>query len=90
MTLHRADRQPEGIRDLRVTELVVERQLHHAPRHRLEAFESEHAEWEGFKRRLVLPGVASHLKAFDSVMHGPAEVPRRLDSIAPSPTPSLV
>lgn len=58
--------------------------------YRLEAFESEHDEWEGFKRRLVLPGVASHLKAFESVMHGPAEVPRRLDSIAPSPTPSLV
>jgi hypothetical protein len=58
--------------------------------YKLEAFESEHHEWEGFKHRLVLPGVASHLKAFESVMHGPAEVPRRLDSIAPSPTPSLV
>lgn len=56
----------------------------------LDAFESDHAEWEGFKRRLVLPGVASHLKAFDSMMHGPHEVPRRIDSIAPSPTPSLV
>jgi hypothetical protein len=58
--------------------------------YKLEAFESEHEEWEGFKRRLVLPGVASALKAFDSLMHGPAEVPRRVDSIAPSTAPSLV
>jgi hypothetical protein len=58
--------------------------------YKLDAFESEHEEWEGFKRRLVLPGVASHLKAFDSVMHGPADVPRRIDSIAPRPAPSLI
>lgn len=54
--------------------------------YRLEAFESQHPEWQSFRSRLVLPGVASHVRSFETTMRAPLEVPRRLDSIAPAPS----
>lgn len=54
--------------------------------YRLETFESEHPEWQSFRSRLVLPGVASHVRSFESTVRAPVEVPRRIDSIAPAPS----
>lgn|GEM_PF-6820263 len=56
--------------------------------YRLESFSSEHPDWQSFASGLVLPGVASQLKSFDTAVRAPLALPRRLDSIAP--TPSLV
>jgi hypothetical protein len=56
--------------------------------YRLESFASDHPDWQSFASGLVLPGVASYLKSFDTSVRSPFAVPRRLDSIAP--TPSLV
>ena len=58
--------------------------------YRLDAFEAEHPEWESFRKRLVLPGVASLVRSFESTVRAPIEVTRRLDTIAPAPAPSLV
>jgi hypothetical protein len=58
--------------------------------YRLEGFESEHPEWQSFASRLVLPGVASLVRSFDSTVRAPLEMTRRLESIAPAPAPSLV
>lgn len=58
--------------------------------YRLEAFESEQAEWQSFRRRLVLPGVASLVRSFQTNVRAPVEVTRRIESIAPAPAPSLV
>ena len=58
--------------------------------YRLEGFESEHPEWQSFRRRLVLPGVASLVRSFDTTVRAPLEMARRLESIAPAPAPSLV
>lgn len=55
--------------------------------YKLEHFESEHEGWESFQRALVLPGVATHLKNFQTTMRAGIEFPRRLDSIAPAPMP---
>lgn len=54
--------------------------------YRLEAFSSEHPEWQSFRSRLVLPGVASHVRSFEATMRAPLEVPRRLESIHPAPS----
>jgi hypothetical protein len=54
--------------------------------YRLESFSSEQPEWESFKSALVLPGVASHIKSFETTLRAPLFVPRRLDSIAPAPS----
>jgi hypothetical protein len=54
--------------------------------YRLETFESEHPEWQSFQSRLVLPGVASHVRSFETVMRAPLEVPRRIESIHPAPS----
>jgi hypothetical protein len=54
--------------------------------YRLEHFDSDQPEWESFKSGLVLPGLATHIKAFDTALHAPFELPRRLDSIAPQPS----
>lgn len=54
--------------------------------YRLEAFESEHPEWQSFRSRLVLPGVASHVRSFETTVRAPMHVTRRLDSIAPAPS----
>jgi hypothetical protein len=54
--------------------------------YRIESFESEHPEWESFQSGLVLPGIASHLRSFETTLRAPIEVPRRLDSIAPAPS----
>ncbi|MFT3922939.1 MAG: hypothetical protein QM778_10425 [Myxococcales bacterium] len=56
--------------------------------YRLESFHSDHPDWQSFASGLVLPGVASHLKSFNTALRAPLALPRRLDSIAP--TPSLV
>jgi len=56
--------------------------------YRLDAFESAKPEWQSFRSRLVLPGVASLVRSFESTLRAPLEVPRRLESI--HPTPSLV
>jgi hypothetical protein len=56
--------------------------------YRLESFSSGHPDWQSFASGLVLPGVASYLKSFDTSVKSPFAVSRRLDSIAP--TPSLV
>jgi hypothetical protein len=56
--------------------------------YKLEAFHSEHPEWESFKSALVLPGVATHLKNFETTMRAAIEIPRRLVSIAPAPFPA--
>lgn len=55
--------------------------------YRLESFASEHPDWQSFASGLVLPGVASYLKSFDTQVKAPLALPRRLDSI---PAPSLV
>jgi len=57
--------------------------------YKLESFESEHPAWQSFKSALVLPGVASHLKNFETTVRAPIEIPRRLDSIAPAPVFSV-
>ena len=54
--------------------------------YRLEAFESDHPEWQSFRKRLVLPGVASHVRSFETTVRAPVDVPRRIDSIAPAPS----
>jgi hypothetical protein len=54
--------------------------------YRLERFDSDQPEWESFKSGLVLPGLATHIKAFDTTLHAPFELRRRLDSIAPQPS----
>jgi hypothetical protein len=54
--------------------------------YKLEAFASEQPEWESFKSALVLPGVASHIKSFETTLRAPLSIPRRLDSIAPAPS----
>jgi hypothetical protein len=54
--------------------------------YRLETFESEHPEWQSFQSRLVLPGVASHVRSFETVARSPLEVPRRIESIHPAPS----
>ncbi len=54
--------------------------------YRIDSFGSDHPEWESFKSGIVLPGVASHLRAFETTMRAPVEIPRRLDSIAPAPS----
>jgi hypothetical protein len=54
--------------------------------YRLEAFESEHPEWQSFRKRLVLPGVASHVRSFETTVRAPLDVPRRIESIAPAPS----
>lgn len=54
--------------------------------YRLESFASEHPDWQSFASGLVLPGVASYLKSFDTLVKTPLVVPRRLDSIAPAPS----
>ncbi|MET0286014.1 MAG: hypothetical protein ABW352_16140 [Polyangiales bacterium] len=54
--------------------------------YRLEAFESEHPEWASFQKRLVLPGVASHVRSFDMTVRPALEVPRRIESIHPAPS----
>lgn len=54
--------------------------------YRFEAFESEHPEWQSFRSRLLLPGVASHVRAFETTMRAPVEVQRRLESIHPAPS----
>ncbi len=54
--------------------------------YRIDSFQSEHPEWESFQSGIVLPGVASHLRSFETTMRAPIEVPRRLDSIAPAPS----
>lgn len=54
--------------------------------YRLEAFESEHPEWQSFQKRLVLPGVASHVRSFETTVRSPLDVPRRLESIRPAPS----
>lgn len=54
--------------------------------YRLEEFASEHPEWQSFKSAFVLPGVASHLRSFETTMRAPVDVPRRFDSMAPAPS----
>jgi hypothetical protein len=54
--------------------------------YKLERFESDEPEWQSFKSGLVLPGLASHIKSFDTVLHAPYELSRRLESIAPQPS----
>ncbi len=56
--------------------------------YQLETFSSDHPDWESFASGLVLPGVASYLKSFDTRVRAQLALPRRIDSIAP--TPSLV
>lgn len=56
--------------------------------YRLDAFESQEPEWASFRSRLVLPGVASLVRSFESSVRAPLDLPRRLESI--HPTPSLV
>ncbi|MET0285015.1 MAG: hypothetical protein ABW352_11110 [Polyangiales bacterium] len=58
--------------------------------YRMDAFETEQPEWEGFRRRLVLPGVASLVRSFESTVRAPVEMTRRLESMAPAAAPSLV
>jgi hypothetical protein len=55
--------------------------------YKLERFESAHPDWESFQRAFVLPGVATHLKNFQTTLQAAVEFPRRLDSIAPAPMP---
>jgi hypothetical protein len=54
--------------------------------YRLEEFASEHPDWRSFASGLVLPGVASYLKSFHTVIRAPSILPQRLDSIAPAPS----
>jgi hypothetical protein len=54
--------------------------------YRLEGFESERPEWQSFRSRLVLPGVASLVRSFESTVRAPLEVQRRLESIHPAPS----
>jgi hypothetical protein len=54
--------------------------------YQLESFASEHPDWQSFGSGLVLPGVASYLKSFDTQVKAPLAIPRRLDSIAPAPS----
>jgi hypothetical protein len=54
--------------------------------YRLEAFSSEHPEWRSFASGWVLPGLASYLRSFDTVIEAPWALRRRLDSIAPAPS----
>lgn len=54
--------------------------------YRLEHFSSDHPEWRSFASGLVLPGLASYMKSFDSVVKAPWALQRRLDSIAPAPS----
>lgn len=54
--------------------------------YRLEAFESDHPEWQSFGSRLLLPGVATHVRSFESTMRAPLEVQRRIESIHPAPS----
>ncbi len=54
--------------------------------YKLESFASEHPAWQSFKSALVLPGLASHLKNFETTMRAPIEIPRRLDTLAPAPS----
>lgn len=54
--------------------------------YRIESFRSEHPEWETFKSGIVLPGVASHLRAFETTMKAPLEIARSLPSLAPAPS----
>lgn len=54
--------------------------------YRLEEFASEHPDWESFKSAFVLPGVATHIKSFETTMRAPFTLARRLDSIAPAPS----
>jgi hypothetical protein len=54
--------------------------------YRLEAFASEHRDWQSFASGLVLPGVATYLRSFDTTVLAPLTVSRRLDSIAPAPS----
>ncbi|MET0341804.1 MAG: hypothetical protein ABW252_12440 [Polyangiales bacterium] len=58
--------------------------------YRLDAFESEQPEWQSFRKRLGLPGVASLVRSFETTVRPPFEMTRRLESIAPTPAPSLV
>jgi hypothetical protein len=54
--------------------------------YRLEAFSSEQPEWASFESALVLPGVATHIKTFETTLRAPLAIARRLDSIAPAPS----
>jgi hypothetical protein len=54
--------------------------------YKIESFFSEHPEWKSFQSGIVLPGVASHLRSFETTLRAPIEITRGLDSIAPAPS----
>jgi len=54
--------------------------------YRIESFASEHPEWQTFKSGIVLPGFASHLRAFETTMRAPIEIPRALPSLSHAPS----
>ena len=54
--------------------------------YRLEAFSSDRPEWQSFGSRLLLPGVASHVRSFETTMRAPLELQRRIESIHPAPS----
>jgi len=53
--------------------------------YRIRSFASEHGEWQSFKSGIVLPGFASHLRAFETTMQAPIVVERRIPSLRPAP-----
>jgi len=54
--------------------------------YRIQSFASEHPEWQSFQSGIVLPGFASHVRAFETTMQAPIEVLRRMPSLAPAPS----
>jgi hypothetical protein len=55
--------------------------------YKLEQFSSQQPEWQSFAAGLVVPGLATALKSFDTVVKAPWTMsPRGLDSIAPAPS----